>query len=98
MAVNSCWNSPALNYHSRNRPAAMSESGRELPRRSAQVHHSYGDDGPGEETSERQNTTLSMLVAAPRNAGRKIGTKRALEPRQVWAIRFFLDQHGRMRD
>lgn len=34
----------------------------------------------------------------PWNAGRKIGAKRALKPRQVWAIRFFLDQHRRMRD
>ena len=32
------------------------------------------------------------------NAGRKVGAKRALKPRQVWAIRFFLDQHRRMRD
>jgi integrase len=34
----------------------------------------------------------------PLNAGRKIGAKRALKARQVWAIRFFLDQHRRMRD
>lgn len=34
----------------------------------------------------------------PWNAGRKVGAKRALKPRQVWAIRFFLDQHRRMRD
>ncbi len=32
------------------------------------------------------------------NAGRKVGAKRALKPRQVWAIRFFLDPHRRMRD
>jgi integrase len=32
------------------------------------------------------------------NAGRKVGAKPALKPRQVWAIRFFLDQHGRLRD
>jgi integrase len=32
------------------------------------------------------------------NAGRKVGAKRALKPRQVWAIRFFLDQHRRLRD
>ena len=32
------------------------------------------------------------------NAGRKLGAKHALKPRQVWAIRFFLDQHRRMRD
>jgi hypothetical protein len=25
------------------------------------------------------------------NAGRKVGAKRPLKPRQVWAIRFFLD-------
>lgn len=32
------------------------------------------------------------------NAGRKVGAKRALKSRQIWAIRFFLDQHGRIRD
>lgn len=32
------------------------------------------------------------------NAGRKVGAKRALKPRQVWAVRFFLDQHRRVRD
>jgi site-specific recombinase XerC len=32
------------------------------------------------------------------NAGRKVGAKRALKPRQVWAIRFFLNQHRRVRD
>lgn len=32
------------------------------------------------------------------NYGRKVGAKRPLKPRQVWAIRFFLDQHRRMRD
>lgn len=34
----------------------------------------------------------------PWNAGRQVGAKRAFKPRQVWAIRFFLDQHKRMRD
>lgn len=32
------------------------------------------------------------------NAGRKAGAKRALKPRRVWAVRFFLDQHRRVRD
>ena len=32
------------------------------------------------------------------NAGRKAGAKRALKPRQIWEIRFFLDREGRMRD
>jgi len=35
---------------------------------------------------------------SPWNGGRKVGAKRALKPRQVWAIRFFLDQHQRLRD
>jgi hypothetical protein len=32
------------------------------------------------------------------NAGRQVGAKRALKPRQIWAIRFFLDRERRMRD
>src|SRR3954465_4242688 len=32
------------------------------------------------------------------NAGRQVGAKRALKPRQIWAIRFFLDREGRVRD
>ncbi|RUW98828.1 integrase [Mesorhizobium sp. M8A.F.Ca.ET.059.01.1.1] len=32
------------------------------------------------------------------NAGKKVGTKRPLKPRQVWAIRFFLDRERRLRD
>ena len=32
------------------------------------------------------------------NAGRMVGAKRALKPPQVWAIRFWLDHEGRLRD
>ncbi len=32
------------------------------------------------------------------HAGRKVGAKRPLKPRQIWAIRFFLDREGRLRD
>ncbi len=32
------------------------------------------------------------------NAGSLVGAKRPLKPRDVWAIRFFLDEHHRMRD
>jgi hypothetical protein len=45
------------------------------------------------------------LVDGPRhsrtstlNEGRLIGAKRALKQQQVWAIRFWLDQHRRLRD
>jgi hypothetical protein len=34
----------------------------------------------------------------PWNVGSLVGAKRPLKPRDVWAIRFFLDEHGRMRD
>jgi integrase len=34
----------------------------------------------------------------PWNEGRVLGAKRALKPQQVWAIRFWLDQHQRLRD
>ena len=32
------------------------------------------------------------------NAGRTVGVKRALKAQQVWAIRFWLDREGRLRD
>jgi integrase len=32
------------------------------------------------------------------NAGKKVGTKRPLTQKQIWAIRFFLDREQRMRD
>ncbi len=34
----------------------------------------------------------------PWNADRIVGTKRPLKPRDVWAIRLFLDEHRRLRD
>lgn len=34
----------------------------------------------------------------PWNAGRLVGAKRPLKPRDVWAIRFYLDEHHRRRD
>lgn len=34
----------------------------------------------------------------PWNAGRLVGAKRPLKPRDVWAIRFYLDEHRRLRD
>ena len=32
------------------------------------------------------------------NAGRMVGAKKPLKQHQIWAIRFFLDREGRMRD
>ena len=39
-----------------------------------------------------------MGVRAPWNAGKTVGTKRPLIQKQIWAIRFFLDREGRLRD
>lgn len=32
------------------------------------------------------------------NAGKMVGTKRPLTQKQIWAVRFFLDREGRVRD
>jgi integrase len=40
----------------------------------------------------------SMQARAPWNAGKIVGTKRPLTQKQIWAIRFFLDREGRLRD
>ncbi|GAN13949.1 tyrosine-type recombinase/integrase [Sphingomonas paucimobilis] len=37
-------------------------------------------------------------VLRPWNEGRLVGAKRAFKQQQVWAIRFWLDQHRRIRD
>lgn len=34
----------------------------------------------------------------PWNAGQNVGPKRPLKPRDSWAIRFYLDEHRRLRD
>ena len=34
----------------------------------------------------------------PWNAGQNVGPKRPLRPRDIWAIRFYLDEHRRLRD
>ena len=40
----------------------------------------------------------SMQGRAPWNAGKTVGAKRPLTQKQIWAIRFFLDREGRLRD
>lgn len=41
---------------------------------------------------------IRLLGRPAWNAGRKVGVKKPLKQRQIWAIRFFLDREGRMRD
>ncbi len=33
---------------------------------------------------------------SPWNAGKNVGPKRPLKPRDIWAIRFYLDEHRRL--
>lgn len=44
------------------------------------------------------NFDPGAFVKRPWNAGRLLGSKRALKPQQVWAIRFLLDREGHLRD
>ena len=40
----------------------------------------------------------AMQGRAAWNSGKTVGTKRPLTQKQIWAIRFFLDREGRLRD
>jgi integrase len=44
---------------------------------------------------ETGNTTTTRQAW---NAGRSVGAKRALKPKQIWEIRFYLNERRRVRD
>lgn len=54
--------------------------------------------GRGEERWDIHNTTPPLCAAPAWNAGKTVGAKRPLTQKQIWAIRFFLDREGRLRD
>jgi len=47
---------------------------------------------------EMPETELTATKRPVWNAGRTVGAKRALKPKQIWEIRFYLDQRSRLRD
>lgn len=47
------------------------------------------------EIHETETTATRLPVW---NAGRTVGAKRALKPKQIWEIRFYLNQRRRLRD
>lgn len=47
------------------------------------------------EMTEPQTVAITRQVW---NAGRTVGAKRALKPKQIWQIRFYLNQNRRLRD
>jgi len=40
----------------------------------------------------------AFAMRRPLNDGRLVGAKKPLKPKDVWAIRFFLEHEGRLRD
>jgi integrase len=63
------------------------------PKRSSVGHH--GHRRMIMEMSETETTASKRQVW---NAGRTVGAKRALKPKQIWEIRFYLNQRRRLRD
>lgn len=47
---------------------------------------------------EMPETELTATKRPVWNAGRTVGAKRALKPKQIWEIRFYLNQRRRLRD
>ena len=45
------------------------------------------------------HSTFDPVDAGPAwNTGRKLGAKRPLKPKEIWAVRFMLDQDRKVRD
>jgi integrase len=47
---------------------------------------------------EMPETKPTVIKGTVWNAGRTVGAKRALKPKQIWEIRFYLNQQRRLRD
>lgn len=47
---------------------------------------------------ETHETDLNATKRPVWNAGRSVGAKRALKPKQIWEIRFLLNERRRLRD
>ncbi len=47
---------------------------------------------------EMPETECTVTKRQVWNAGRTVGAKRALKPKQIWEIRFYLNQRRRLRD
>jgi hypothetical protein len=45
---------------------------------------------------EMPESELTVTKRQVWNAGRTVGAKRALKPKQIWEIRFYLNQHRRL--
>jgi integrase len=77
------------------RNAARVHADDHLPR---QAHSRTGHTGRRRMTMNTEETVATPATRQAWNAGRMVGAKRALKPKQIWEIRFFLNQHRRLRD
>ena len=59
---------------------------------------SDGHFGHGRMIMEILETEPTAVKRTVWNAGRTVGAKRALKPKQIWEIRFYLNQRRRVRD
>jgi hypothetical protein len=59
---------------------------------------SDGQSGHRRMIMEKAETELTATKRQVWNAGRAVGAKRALKPKQIWEIRFYLNQRRRLRD
>ena len=62
------------------------------------AHSQAGHTGKWRMTMNTEETIATPAIRQAWNAGRMVGAKRALKPKQIWEIRFFLNQHRRLRD
>lgn len=65
------------------------------------VHQGYtraGHSGQRRNIMGHSDLDPAIHDRRPWNAGQNEGPKRPLKPRDIWAIRFYLDEHTRLRD
>jgi len=71
---------------------------RGIPDRHTRKRSSGGRSGHWRTIMEMSETAPTATKRQVWNAGRTVGAKRALKPKQIWEIRFFLNQRRRLRD
>ena len=72
--------------------------GAEEPKSKTEISSPFGHFGRGRTTMGHSQFDPVFGDRKAWNAGRIVGAKRALKAPQVWAIRFWLDHEGRLRD
>lgn len=71
---------------------------RGVPAYQAPERSSDGHSGHRRMIMEMPKTEPTATKRQVWNAGKTVGAKRALKPKQIWEIRFYLNQHRRLRD